>query len=282
MILFRRVWDRLNSHECLDLAAQVSFYFVLSLFPFLIVLAALLGWLPTTNRWDSFADWLTTYFPQQAKNTVLTTMLELSRGYVRFLSFGLLATIWSASSGFMSLMEALSIAYGVKDERNYMRRRGIAICATLVAAAFVLASFALWNVGHLAAAFIASDMKYFVLFQMQWRFARWLAIPVLMCIGIDLISYFLPAIKRPWKWVTPGTVFVTVAFIAATFLFNVYLKFGLDIPKIYGALAGFIVLLLWVYLANLILLIGAETDSALQELRLSGQMRPVRPKGAAT
>lgn len=65
--LFRTIWDRLNSHESLDLAAQVSFYFVLSLFPFLIVLASLLGWLPTTTRWDSFSDWLTTYFPQQRK-----------------------------------------------------------------------------------------------------------------------------------------------------------------------------------------------------------------------
>ncbi len=281
MTLFRTIWDRLNSHESLDLAAQVSFYFVLSLFPFLIVLASLLGWLPTTTRWDSFSDWLTTYFPQQAKNTVLATMLELSRGYTRFLSFGLLATIWSASSGFMSLMDALSIAYGVKDGRNYVKRRAIAIGATLVAAVFVLTSFVLWNVGHLAAVFIVSDLKHLVLFQMQWRFIRWVAILGLMCIGIDLVNYFLPAARRRWKWITPGTMFVVLAFVGGTFLLNVYLRFGTNIPKVYGTLAGFIVLLLWVYLANLILLIGAETDTALQELHLPGPMRPVRPEGAA-
>src|SRR3984885_12335243 len=105
LYLVPKIWDRLNSDDCIDLAAQVSFYFVLSLFPFFLVLASLLGWIPTTDRWDTFADWLTTYFPSQARRTVLTSMLELSHGYASFLSIGLLATIWSASSGFMSLME---------------------------------------------------------------------------------------------------------------------------------------------------------------------------------
>jgi membrane protein len=268
--LIVRVWNRLNSDDCADLAAQVSFYFVLSLFPFFLVLASFLGWIPTTSRWDAFANWITTYFPWEARNLVLTTMIQLSHGYVGFFSFGLLATIWSASSGFMSLMEALSIAYGTRDHRSYVRKRVVAICATIVAALFLLLSFALWNLGHLVAATVSHDLHFFVLFQMQWRFVRWIATLVLMCVGINLINHFLPDVRHPWKWFTPGTLVVALSFIGATLGFEVYLAHGSNLPTLYGALAGFIVLMLWIYLANLILLVGAETDTAWRELKISG------------
>jgi len=268
--LLRKIWYRLDSDGCADLAAQVSFYFVLSIFPFFLVLASLLGWIPTTERWDAFANWLTTYFPSQARRIVLTNMLELSHGYASFLSIGVLAAIWSASSGFMSLMDALSIAYGVKDGRSYLKKRAIAICATLVAAFFVLLSFALWNFGHVVVGFIKTDYGYFVLFQTQWKLARWAASLFLLLVGIDLINYFLPAKGRGWKWVTPGRIFVATALAVSTLGLNIYVAYGSNIPKIYGALAGFIVLMLWIYAANLILLIGAETDTALGELRSFG------------
>lgn len=263
--LLGKIWYRVNVDDCVDLAAQVSFYFVLSLFPFFLVLASLLGWISTSARWDAFADWMTAYFPSQARRLVLTGMLELSHGYASFLSIGLLATLWSASSGFMSLMEALSVAYGVKDGRSYMRKRLIATVATLVAALFVLLSFALWNLGHLVEGFVTTDFHYFILFQTQWKFIRWLATFSLLFLGIDLINYFLPARGRPWRWFTPGTIFVALAFTVATLGFNFYVAHGSNIPEIYGALAGFVVLMLWVYAANLLLLIGAETDAALRD-----------------
>jgi membrane protein len=267
--LIVRVWKQLDSDACADLAAQVSFYFILSLFPFFLVMASFLGWIPTTTRWDKFVDWITAYFPWEARNLLLTTMLQLSHGYAGFLSFGLLVTIWSASSGFMSLMEALTVAYGTRDHRSYVKKRFVAICATIVAALFIILSFALWNLGHLIQATVSQDLKFFVLFQMQWRFIRWIVTLVLMCIGINLINHFLPDVRHPWKWFTPGTLLVALSFIGATIAFELYLAHGSSVPTLYGALAGFIVLMLWIYLANLILLIGAETDTAWRELKVS-------------
>ena len=270
MRLIAEVWRRFNCDDCIDLAAQVSFYFILSLFPFFLVLASLLGWIPTSEHWDKFADWITTYFPWQARGMVLTAMIRLSHHYAGFLSFGLLATLWSSSSGFLSLMEALSIAHGVADQRSYVWKRLIAVITTIAAAVFVLLSFALWNLGHLLAATVSRDLQFFVLFESQWRFARWIATFGLMCVGINLINHFLPATHRPWRWFTPGTVLVAVSFIVATIVFEIYLAHGSNISALYGALAGFIVLMLWIYLANLMLLIGAETDTALRELKLAG------------
>jgi membrane protein len=268
--LIAKVWNRLDSDNCANLAAQVSFYFVLSLFPFFLVLASFLGWIPTTSRWDAFANWVTAYFPWQARNLVLSVMVQLSHGYAGFFSFGLLVTIWSASSGFMSLMEALSIASGTRDHRSYVKKRIVAILATVVAAVFLLLCFGLWNLGHLITATVSHDLRFFVLFQMQWRFARWIATLVVMTLGINLINHFLPDVKRPWKWFTPGTLLVALSFVVATILFEAYLAHGSNVPTLYGALAGFIVLMLWIYLANLVLLIGAETDTVWRELKASG------------
>jgi membrane protein len=100
---FHKIWKRLDSDGGADLAALVSLYFVLSLFPFLLVVASLLGWIPTTERRDAIANWLITYFPNQARLMVLTNIMELSHGYASFLSIGLLATIWRPSSGLIGI-----------------------------------------------------------------------------------------------------------------------------------------------------------------------------------
>jgi membrane protein len=265
--IFRMLWKRVDSHGSSELAAQVAFYFSLSIFPFLLVLVSILGWVPTTSRWGTFAKWLSAYFPTQAQNLILTTMLQLSHDYAGFLSLGLIVALWSASSGFLSLMEALSVAYDAKDGRSYVKRRIIAICATLVAALFLIITFSLWNLGHLLAGFVSADLRFFYLFSTPWILLRWCATFVLLCVAIDLISYFLPGTKRQWRWITPGTVFVALAFVIATFLLNLYLAHGSNIPRIYGTLTGFIVLMLWIYTTNLILLVGAETDSALAQVR---------------
>ena len=95
----------------------MSFYFVLSLFPFFMIIAGFVGLLPSTTLWQNFAQWITDYLPTQSRRVVFETILDLSRGSAGFLSFGLIATLWSASSGFVGLMESLSRAYGSSDTR---------------------------------------------------------------------------------------------------------------------------------------------------------------------
>jgi membrane protein len=258
------------AHDCLDLAAQMSFYFVLSLFPFFFILAALAGWLPSTNLWHNIAQWIAAYLPAGTRQAVFETILDLSRGYTRFLSFGVLATLWTASSGFVSLMESLSAVNGVSETRSFLKKRAIAICATIVGALFFLGSFGLLSFGHWAAILFSDRFGKPGEFHIEWDIARWLATLVLICLGIDLANYFLPNIARPWRWLTPGTLAVALTLLGASVGFNLYLRYFSTYPRIYGALAGFIILLVWIYIANLILLVGVEIDYALEQLRRDG------------
>src|SRR5262249_4093089 len=159
-LLVRRILVRCYENDSLNGAAQVSFYFVLSMFPFFLVVAALLGWVPTTAGWLMFAKWLSAYFPSRTQDTLLAIMLDLSKGYRGFFSFGLILTVWSASTGFMSLMETLTRASSHRETRSYFKRRLIALAATFLAACLLIAWFGIWTAGHTLAAILLAKMNY--------------------------------------------------------------------------------------------------------------------------
>ncbi|MGB2668169.1 MAG: YihY/virulence factor BrkB family protein [Candidatus Acidiferrum sp.] len=254
-----RFWAGWQVQAATDMAAEVSFYFVLSCFPFLMVLTALLSWMHRTSGWYAFSFWLTDYMPTSARDTVLTTMEELSKDSGRFFSLGLVLTIWSASTGFLSLMDALSKIYGVKDERSYLKRRVIAVCATVVAAVFLVICFGVWSAGHMVAGLLFRDM---LPLDTRWRLVRWVVTLGMISLAVDLINYFLPRKQLPWRWVTPGTLLTALCFVVASALLSLYANHNPNISRIYGTLTGFIVMMLWIYLLNLSMLLGAQTDAA--------------------
>lgn len=264
--MIKSIWTEAMSDNCIDLAAQMSFYFSLSLFPFCIVVAALVGWLPSTTVWHNLAQWMTTYLPRDARRMVFLTILSLTENSTSFLSIGLLATIWTASSGFVSLMESLTAAYGFKETRGFWRKRVIAICATLAGAIFFVGSFALLTFGHWIAGLVSLRTEYIVQLHLPWEVGRWIASVLLMVLGLDLMNYFLPNLRRRWHWMTPGTAFVVLTMIAGSAAFNFYLHRFSSYPRFYGAMAAFVILLTWIYLVSFILLIGAETDSVIENL----------------
>jgi membrane protein len=263
-----RTSSRIVQHRILDLSAQVSFYFVLSLLPFLIVLAAVVGWLPSTTLWESFAQWITSYFPGRSRESVLRTILDLTRGYVGFLSFGLLTAVWSASSGFMSLMEALSIACCGKETRPYWKRRATATFVTMVASVFCLLAFGLWTTGHWASQVFFEEITYSLPTRSLWRTAAWyLGTITLMFVALSLAHRFLPVCRRSWRWFSPGNIFTVVSIVLISIGFNVFLRYSPTVPRVYSVLAGFVLLMTWIYMANLVLLAGAELDTALLDLQ---------------
>src|SRR3979490_1232134 len=265
--IVRLTFKRFIDDDILDLAAQVSFYFVLSLLPFLIVLAAIVGWLPSTNLWQSFAQWVTDYFPNRSRQAVFATILDLTRGYTGYLSFGLVVSVWSASSGFMSLMEALSIACCGRDTRSYWKRRAIATGTTLVASLFCLVAFSLWTLGHWATREIFRELKFVGAIHFRWSvIAWWLGTLLLMFVALTLINHFLPDVKRPFRWFTIGNIFSVTGIIILSVGFNVFLQYSPTVPQVYTVLAGFGLLMTWIYVANVIILIGTELDMAISLL----------------
>jgi len=265
-----RVWKRVQSDDCVDLAAQMSFYFALSLLPFFLILAAVVGWLPSTILWRSFVTWMVTYLPRQSREIIFSTILGLVNYSRGFLSLGLATALWSASAGFVSMMESLSVVYGTRDNRSYVRKHLIAVGITILTSIFALTTFGLMVFGRWGLDLIPAHLRSWRGSWALWDSVRWIVTAVLMCLGVDLLNFLLPVIKRPWRWLSPGTAFVVITLVASSEGLNVYVQHFSSYPRIYGTLGGFIVLLLWIYIASLILLIGAEMDRAIEQLRGAG------------
>jgi membrane protein len=265
-LLLRRIVVRCYENDSLNGAAQVSFYFVLSMFPFLLVVAALLGWAPTSGGWQTFAKWLSTYFPARTQDTLLVIMLGLSKGYRGFFSFGLVLAVWSASTGFMSLMEALTRAFSLRETRNYFKRRLIALAATFLAACLLVAWFGIWTAGQTLIALALGKLNYTPQFDGFATLLRWLVTLLMFGASVYLINHFLPPRPRKKHKLTPGTALSVLCLSVITGAFNLYMRHTSEISQIYGALTGFIVMMLWIYLASFSLILGAETDTAVNDL----------------
>lgn len=264
--LLGRIWQRIQVDDCFDLAAQTAFYFVLSLFPFCLVLAVIVGRLPSSSLWAAFADWIVKYLPRDSRELVLETILRLGHYSPGFLSFGLLATVWAASSGFVSLMESLSVAYGKRDTRSFLLKHAMGTIFTLLAALFALGAFGLMAFGHWELPRLLLEMTTWNMSRTIAGIGRWMVTVAVLYLSINLIYFALPIVKRRWRWLSPGTAFVVLALVAASVGFNLYFQYFTSYPQIYGSIGGFIILMLWVYLASVILLVGAETDSELETL----------------
>ena len=156
---------------------------------------------------------------------------------------------------------------GAKDSRSFLHKHALAVVATILAAMFALASFGAMAVGRreFESAYLSArawDPPPFV-----WAIGRWTAVLVIMCLAVDLINFVFPNSKRRWHWLTPGTAFVVLMTVISSFGLNIYVRHFSSYPRIYGTLAGFIVLMLWIYIVSVILLVGAETDRELEKLR---------------
>ena len=265
--LLKKVWADVQRDNCVDLAAQMSFYFILAVFPFLLVIASVVGWLPSTNLWHNFAQWISHYLPPYSRGVFFHTILGLTHGYSSFFSAGLIAMLWAASSGFTSLIASLNIAYEIKESRGFWKRRTIAVAATVLAAIFLFGSFGLLTAGHWAVSMLAENFTWIHRFRVWFEVGRWLTTVALISIGLALTYHFLPDRKWRWRWFTPGTVFGTAMFVGTSIGFNLYIGRFANYSRVYGALAGTIILLIWIYAFSLILLIGAEIDNSVDKLK---------------
>jgi membrane protein len=273
--LAKRVWTGMDVDNVPGLAAQTSYYFVLAFFPFLIVLAALVGSLPFTGLWDETLAWITLNFPRQSQQLILDTVASLTHNRGSFLSIGLLGTAWAASAGFMNLMCSLNATYKVKETRSFYKRVGLAFIMLCVLTLLFLGSFGLLTVGDWLGSKLA-DRGIGVLLIMLWYVGRWTVALVLLAVAIAILDYALPNRKRPWRCFTPGALFFILAWVPATLGFNLYVRHFASYNRTYGALGAFVVLMVWTYITSLIALIGAEINRELHKMRAEAKSSVVQ------
>jgi membrane protein len=269
-----RTWEMMNEHEIWTRASAISFYAMLAAVPFLgLVLLIVVQLLPdltggggdhkiTDGAVTQLEATLHELFPKDVYNIVVDQITRIQKQPpVGLLSIGLIITIWSASSLFTSIIDALNRIAGVVEMRSYIKLRLIAILMTLIEASILVGSLLLilfWNyllrkMGlSVAGRSVATVILYGVLILM-------------VSLSFAITFYIGPDAKQRWEWITPGSLLGTFAFLLSSLLFRYYIEHLTHYDKAYGSLGGVMVLLFWFWISSTVLLAAAQLNKVIED-----------------
>jgi membrane protein len=275
MELGRRLWRESLQDELLGRAAQLAYYALLALFPALIFLTALMGLFSVGSFMPELMTYLRDVLPADALSMVQRFLTQVAEGSgANILSLGALGALWASSSGVTAIMDALNIVFGVKEDRRpFWRARLIAILLTIGLAGFVILSMGLVLYGPTLGRWVADLMGFGDVFTWMWNVLQWPIITGLMLIVVAAIYHICPdrRVKR-WRWLTPGSLFAVVMWLIVSLGFKAYVdNFG-NYNKVYGSIAGVIVLMLWFYWSGMVLLLGGEINAEIEKAEAERQL----------
>ncbi len=264
-ILTRRVYDGIWAHDLLDRAASLSYYFLFALFPALLFLTAVVGLLPGPKLVDQLLGYVARVLPADAASLLTKTLAEVIKGARGSLvSLGVLGALWGASSGMVSISNALNVAFEVRDTRTWWRHRLEAIGLTVWFCMLTILAMLLFVFGERIGDAIAQGLGVGEAFTRAWNIARWPALTLFALVGIMLVYQLAPAARQPWRRVTPGAIFALAGWLVASFGLREYVAYFGNYNATYGSIGGVILLMLWFYFSSLALLLGAEINSQIQ------------------
>ncbi|HET8539870.1 MAG TPA: YihY/virulence factor BrkB family protein [Anaeromyxobacter sp.] len=260
------VWGEISRDGVTDLAATVTYYGVLALFPFVLFLVALAGLFITPADAEKMVGELARVAPGAATQIIADRIRQLGQQQnVTLVGFGALGALWAASGGVTAVIRALNVAYDVREGRPFWKVRGLAVLMTVVASALGLAAALVavgaGPLGERIGGPIGTAMT-------------WLRLPVagiIMMFVWAVMYWALPDVEQEFKFITPGSAVGVVLWVLASYGFSKYVAAFGGYDKTYGALGGVIVLLLWMWISSLVLLVGAEINAFIEHASPEGK-----------
>jgi membrane protein len=264
--VLKRTIAEFRSDNCTDWAAALTYYSMLSLFPGLIVLTAVLGLLPRSAT-QSLIDSLGAVGPGQVSGLLVSSLRQLqgTRSFAGPLAIvGLVGAVWTASGYVGAFMRASNAIYEVPEGRPLWKLAPLRVAVTLV----MVVLLALCALGIVITGGIADRIGHLLgigsVGVLVWNIAKWPVLVVLVSFAIALLYWLAPNVRQPgFRWFSPGGLLAVLVWAVASAGFAFYVaNFG-SYNKIYGSLAGVIVFLVWLWITNIAVLLGAEFDAEL-------------------
>ncbi len=270
-----RAYQDLVRHHTLQVAAALSYFFVLSVFPALIFLSAILGLLPLGDLFNHVLAFMSGLLPQETMRivySVLHDVLSAHRG--TWLSFGMLGIIWTASSSFAAVIEALDIAYDVGDNRPYWKTRLLAVGLAAICGGLLLTALAVMIVGPRFGDWLAAHLDLSSVFAAVWPALRWGVAISFTVLAVEVIYFLGPNVKQRFAATLPGAILSVIVWNGLSYLLGIYFAHWANFSRTYGTLAGFVAFMTWLYWTSFALLVGAELNSELAKESKKGSIQP--------
>jgi membrane protein len=249
-------------------ASGLAFDFLLALFPLLVFLLALFGLFASRSiqlrigLLSYFADFLPPLAFQLLKNTTEELATNASG---EKLTIGILVALWFASGGVAAMISTLHVAYRTKESRSWFKVRAIALGVTLTISILICSALCIVLVGGILIDWTGIELHLASAMVAVWKAMQWPVAALFVVFSYALIYSCGPnAQGRRWYWITPGSAFGTLLWLAASAGFRVYLRYFNTYTAIYGSLGALIILVVWLYVTGLAFLIGGEINANIE------------------
>jgi membrane protein len=269
---FKRAAKRAKQDEITDSAAGLTYYALLSLFPALLFGVALLGLFGQQALITDATDFLRSVGAPKETIDAVTSALESAQGSrgtaATALAFGLVTSLYGASGAFGAAGRALNRVWRVQEGRGFVRHKLHVLLWTLVILVLVQVTFVLVFLGGALSEFVFGQLGLGDTSAEIWRYVRWPLAVVSMILVYAVVYYAAPNVEvRKWQWITPGAVFGVFSWMLASAGFFLYVSNLGSYSATYGAFAAVVILLIWLWLTNIVLLFGAELNAVIDQRR---------------
>jgi membrane protein len=281
-LFLTRLQREMGYDDCMGMAAQIAFYMMLGLFPFLIFLISLAFKLPLgMELFDQALAALSAQLPPEAFELV-ENFLEPFRADLQassnegLLSLGLLAAIWSGSLGIGALITTINRAYNVRPRRSLLAQKVLSMFLMLVLTVLWMLSTTLVlfgpRVAHAVFKFLglAGDATNL------WTTLRLPLVFGLNLLAMSMLYYYAPEVRQRFRWILPGAITATILWLCASSMFRLFVRNFGSYNKAYGSLAAVVILMVWLWISGLIFLLGAEINALMK--RMDQENKPVRAR----
>jgi membrane protein len=249
-------------------AAGLSYYFVLSLFPLLVSMAALLWYVPIPHLFEGLLSLMAKLVPgggmSLVRNIVSDVMIHRDK---HFLPLGLAFTLWTASSGFAAIIDGLDLVYRVRETRPVWKTRPIALGLTLLAGSLLLVAVAFMVEGTSLGVWFTGRFDLNPAWVTAWSYLRWGVAMIFGVLAAQLLYHFGPDVKQRFRDSLTGAIVAVITWIGLSCLLGSYFRHFNNLDKTYGPLGAATGLYLWFYLSGFAILAGGEINFLLGELR---------------
>lgn len=264
--LGKYIWKRIDDVDVFSLAAQLAYFFLLSLFPFLIFLMSFIGYLQIDT--DMIIEMLRYHAPSQIIELIetnITQLLEERNGGL--LSIGIIGTLWAASNAVNAIIKAFNRAYEIEENRSFIVTRLIAVVMTIAMIVVIIVSLLLPIFGRIIGEFVFSIFGLSESFISVWETLRWALSTIIFFIVLLALYKLAPNTRIYLRDAVWGTIVGTVLWQIVAFGFSFYVTRIANYSVNYGSLGTVIVMMIWFYLFGLIIILGGVINAAVTKLR---------------
>ncbi len=264
--VINKLWQRFIDHKIAYTGGQLAYFFILSIFPFLIFTNAIIASLDIPS--DAAISFFRPLFPEQIVSLIASYIEYISsESGISLLSFGIFLALFSASKSVRSLVAAFNLAYGVRETRNFFVRTLFSMLYIVIFALVFVACIVLIALGNNFVTVFLSNLSLSFAFIDVLSFWRWITMSGILFLILSIVYKFLPGAHIRFSQALPGSLFSMFGFLLLTSLFSFYVNNIMSSISLYGSLSAIILMMLWLYFAGIILVLGAEFNKVLSDIK---------------